>query len=121
MRRERQCVAGRGYERRGRPVVDRVTETPQETHSVGYPMSQQTNSGFNAPGFSVGSDCPFEITCCDRGTPVSCGRGGLLPRRPSTAVGETHVESFTARCSVSGARPACCLAIDIPEHFSPSL
>ena len=43
-----------------RARIDRVTETPQETHSVGYPMSQQTNSGFNAPGFSVCSDDPFE-------------------------------------------------------------
>ena len=27
--------------------------------SVGYIMSQQTNAGFNAPGFSIGSEYPF--------------------------------------------------------------
>ena len=26
-------------------------------------MSQQTNSGFNAPGFSVGADDPFKTAC----------------------------------------------------------
>jgi hypothetical protein len=34
---------------------DRVTEGAQFTHSGGNPMSQETNSGFNAPGFSVGT------------------------------------------------------------------
>jgi hypothetical protein len=34
---------------------DRVAKGAQFTHSGGNPMSQETNSGFNAPGFSVGS------------------------------------------------------------------
>lgn len=60
MRRERSHRCG--YERCRRPRIDRVTETPQETHSVGYPISQQTNSGFNAPGFAIGTDDPFDGT-----------------------------------------------------------
>src|SRR6266566_3836458 len=44
----------------GRARVDGIAEPAQLTHSGGYPMSQQTNSGFNAPGFSVGSDDPIK-------------------------------------------------------------
>lgn len=35
---------------------DGIAKGAQFTHSGGNPMSQETNSGFNAPGFSVGSD-----------------------------------------------------------------
>jgi hypothetical protein len=84
-------------------------------------MSQQTNSGFNAPRFSVEACDPLEsVAICGDGMPVSCGRGGSVPRLPSTLVGVGHVV-FAALWSVSGARPDSCLALDMPEHFSPSL
>ena len=49
---------------RRRPRIDRVTEAPQETHAVGKPINQQTNSGLNSPRFAVGSDDPFVIGSC---------------------------------------------------------
>ena len=36
---------------------DGIAVGAQLSHSGGNPMSQQTNAGFNAPGFSVGADC----------------------------------------------------------------
>ena len=50
-----------------RARVDRVTEAPQETHSVGKPINQQTNSGFNAPRLSIGAEDPFDFTIEPRG------------------------------------------------------
>lgn len=38
---------------------DGISEGAQASQSVGNPMSQQTNGGFNAPGFSVCSDGPL--------------------------------------------------------------
>ena len=44
--------------------ADRVTVGAQASHSGGNPMSQQTNAGFNAPGFSVVADDPAVSTPC---------------------------------------------------------
>jgi hypothetical protein len=41
---------------------DGIAVGAQLSHSGGNPMSQQTNAGFNAPGFSVGSDEPMACT-----------------------------------------------------------
>jgi hypothetical protein len=51
-----ECAACGFDELRRRPGIDCIPETPQETHSGGKPINQQTNSGFNTPRFSVGAD-----------------------------------------------------------------
>jgi len=64
-------------------------------------MSQQTNAGFNAPGFSVVADDPGGtrpsgspvtvcITRCGRGIPVSVGLIVPFPLLASRAVGVGH-------------------------------
>ena len=60
-------------------------------------MSQETNAGFNAPGFSVGSEGPLvgvPMTCatrCGSGMPVSCGLIVPTPRLASVVVGVGHI------------------------------
>jgi hypothetical protein len=66
-------------ERGSRAEVDGISEGAQLSHSLGYPMSQQTNSGFNAPRFSVGSDDPFEFC-------IAAASFRLL-RRPFSLIG----------------------------------
>ena len=59
MAEENAAAGGRShccsYDLRRDRRVDRVPEGAQLSHSVGNPMSQQTNAGFNAPRFSVGT------------------------------------------------------------------
>ena len=75
----------------------------QLPHSALYPMSQRTNSGFNAPRFSVGAGdesepgAPPVTTCWLNGTPVSRGK---LPLIPSCAVGVAQPANCTAIPSV---------------------
>jgi hypothetical protein len=49
------------YERRRRLRDDRVAKGAQFIHAGVNIISEQTNSGFSSPRFSIGSDKPFEI------------------------------------------------------------
>jgi hypothetical protein len=56
----RHGLGSSGDERSRRARVDGVADGAQLSHAGGYPMSQNTNSGFNAPRFSVGTADPIE-------------------------------------------------------------
>lgn len=90
-------------------------------------MSQQTNAGFNAPGFSVVADdpacampctapsgCPVSacMTRCGSGMPVSVGRIVPAPRAASCVVGVGHIASACARIATSPA--------ELPASLLPS-
>ena len=101
-------------ERRSRPEVDGIAEGAQLSHSGGYPMSQQTNSGFNAPGFSVGADDPIE--CLRIATNPALLPASLLPSFAlARLVGVGHIDfAIVAMLPRTGpTRPAA------PPWFDP--
>jgi len=70
---------------------------PQSVQQGGRPINHALNSGLRLRRDSAElpvsglDDCEVRPeTCWLNGTPVSCGRGGRLPRVPSWAVGEHH-------------------------------
>jgi hypothetical protein len=71
--------------------VDGVAETAQLSHAAGYPMSQQTNAGFNPPGFAIGSDDPVGIMAAARA-------GRVAP----TISGGVYPDNSSASCSSPG-------------------
>ena len=57
-------------------------------------LESQKDTEFSVPPSPSGAcgvlSHPTNVTCCDNGTPVSCGLAGNPPRLPSWLIGETH-------------------------------
>jgi len=73
---------------------DGVTKAPQSSHSIGNPINQQTNAGFNAPRFAVGSPSPLHTVRPRRALVGTFGQ--KLPSLPSRVVGVGHVAASRA-------------------------
>ena len=77
-------LEGAGDEVGGDLRDDGIAVAPQESHAVGYPMSQRECAGFNAPRFGVAAGDEVElgpggvvgswfvVLGCSRGSPWSC-------------------------------------------------
>lgn len=55
------CFDEGGEDLRGERGNDCIARNAEEAHASGKPINQKTNSGFNAPGFSVRAGSPFVI------------------------------------------------------------